>query len=71
MTTVESNSLTQTEVLGDLTNLERGEELVFIAGRREVTVTGNGAGGYFNIQGIDREYNGAKIAARVIANMIR
>jgi len=69
MTRIESNSLTQTEVLGDLMNLERGEELVFTAGRREVTVTGGN--GFYSIEGMSRDYNGEKITARVIANMIR
>lgn len=69
MARIESNSRTQNEVLGDLINLETDDELVFTAGRREVTVTGGG--GSYNIEGMNRTYNGERVAARIIANLIR
>lgn len=69
MATTESNSRSKSEILGTLGAHDSGDTVIFTSGRRPVTVrcwTDS-----YEIQGIRREYNGAKIAANVIAAMVR
>lgn len=68
MTSTDTNSRTQTEVLLDLINLEKGETIRFTAGRQPIVVTRQCG---LNIEGVRKTLHGDKVAARMIAALVR